>query len=397
MQSLKYLYKIGHGPSSSHTMGPAKAASEMLKRYPNATRFECILYGSLALTGKGHLTDKVLIDTINPIPCEVKFDIFTPCEYHPNMLDIIAFDEDKELARLRFYSVGGGIIEIEGEASFTEPSIYELTTFNQIETYCKEKNISLVDFVLEVEGEEIIDFLLNAYEVMKQCVKDGLKETGTLPGDLHVARKAKDILSRRVGENQIFDRKVLAYAYAASEQNAAGGVVVTAPTCGASGVIPAVFVAAQEIFNYTDLEIVEALMVAGVIGNIVKTNASISGAEAGCQAEIGTACAMAAAGYAYLMGSSIDEIEQAAEIALEHHLGLTCDPIAGYVQIPCIERNAVCALRAIDSAKLVKLINVSTNKITFDMVVNTMLATGQDLHEKYRETAEGGLAKEYRK
>ena len=291
----------------------------------------------------------------------------------------------------------GGIIEIEGEASFTEPSIYKLTTFNQIETYCKEKKISLVDFVLEVEGEEIIDFLLNAYEVMKQCVKDGLKESGTLPGDLHVARKAKDILSRRVGENQIFDRKVLAYAYAASEQNAAGGVVVTAPTCGASGVIPAVFVAAQEIFNYTDLEIVEALMVAGVIGNIVKTNASISGAEAGCQAEIGTACAMAAAGYAYLIGSSIDEIEQAAEIALEHHLGLTCDPIAGYVQIPCIERNAVCALRAIDSAKLVKLINVSTNKITFDMVVNTMLATGKDLHEKYRETAEGGLAKEYRK
>ena len=174
-------------------------------------------------------------------------------------------------------------------------------------------------------------------------------------------------------------------------------MVVTAPTCGASGVIPAVFVAAQEIFNYTDLEIVEDLMVAGVIGNIVKTNASISGAEAGCQAEIGTACAMAAAGYAYLIGSSIDEIEQAAEIALEHHLGLTCDPIAGYVQIPCIERNAVCSLRAIDSAKLVKLINVSTNKITFDMVVNTMLATGKDLHEKYRETAEGGLAKEYRK
>lgn len=397
MQSLKYLYKVGHGPSSSHTMGPAKAASEMLKRYPNANRFEVTLYGSLALTGKGHLTDKVLIDTFAPIVCNVKFDIFTPCEYHPNMLDISAYFNDNKLGQLRFYSVGGGIIEIEGEASFTEPSIYKLSTFNEIKAYCKKKGINLVDYVFEVEGIEIRAYLLNAFDVMKKCIKDGLAATGVLPGDLQVARKAKDILSRRVGENQIFDRKVLAYAYAASEQNAAGGVVVTAPTCGASGVIPAVFVAAQEIFNYTDNEIIEALMVAGLIGNIVKTNASISGAEAGCQAEIGTACAMAAAGYSYLMGSSINEIEQAAEIALEHHLGLTCDPIAGYVQIPCIERNAVCALRAIDSAKLVKLINVSTNKISFDMVVNTMLATGKDLHEKYRETAEGGLAKEYRK
>ena len=397
MQSLKYLYKVGHGPSSSHTMGPAKAASEMLKRYPNANEFKVILYGSLALTGKGHLTDKVLIDTFAPIPCEVAFDIFTPCDYHPNMLDIKAFSDGNLLGEIRFYSVGGGIIEIEGEASFTEPSNYPHSKFNDIEYYCYNKNISLVDYVLEVEGEEIKKYLLDIFQVMKNCVAEGVKVEGTLPGDLHVARKAKEILSRRVGEHQIFDRKVLAYAYAASEQNAAGGIVVTAPTCGASGVIPAVLVAAQEIFDFTDDEIVNALMVAGLIGNIVKTNASISGAEAGCQAEIGTACAMAAAANAYLMGSSINEIEHAAEIALEHHLGLTCDPIAGYVQIPCIERNAVCALRAIDSAKLVKLINVNNNKITFDMVVNTMLATGQDLHEKYRETAEGGLAKEYRK
>ena len=397
MQSLKYLYKVGHGPSSSHTMGPAKAASEMLKRYPNANEFKVILYGSLALTGKGHLTDKVLIDTFAPIPCEVAFDIFTPCDYHPNMLDIKAFSDGNLLGEIRFYSVGGGIIEIEGEASFTEPSIYPHSKFNDIEYYCYNKNISLVDYVLEVEGEEIKKYLLDIFQVMKNCVAEGVKVEGTLPGDLHVARKAKEILSRRVGEHQIFDRKVLAYAYAASEQNAAGGIVVTAPTCGASGVIPAVLVAAQEIFDFTDDEIVNALMVAGLIGNIVKTNASISGAEAGCQADIGTACAMAAAANAYLMCSSINEIEHAAEIALEHHLGLTCDPIAGYVQIPCIERNAVCALRAIDSAKLVKLINVNNNKITFDMVVNTMLATGQDLHEKYRETAEGGLAKEYRK
>ena len=398
MQSLRYLYKIGHGPSSSHTMGPSKAATVMMERFPNANNFKVVLYGSLALTGKGHLTDKIIIDTFDKFKTEIVFDYLTPCTYHPNTLDIYAKCDEEVLGMHRFYSIGGGSIEIDGEGKYVEENIYPFSTFTDTRKYLEEKNLSIPEYVVQVEGEEIKEFLLDVYNRMKNTIKSGLSKSGKLPGKLEVERKAKSIMDKFIIDgSMILSKKIFAYAYAVSEENASGEIVVTAPTCGACGVLPSVLYGLQKEYQFPLEKIIEALMVAGFVGNIVKNNASISGAEAGCQAEIGTACAMTAAASAYLFGLSIDDIEQAAEVALEHHLGLTCDPIDGYVQIPCIERNAVCALRALDSAKLVQFMGDSEHKISFDMVCKTMLETGRDLHEKYRETAEGGLAKEYRK
>ena len=398
MQSLRYLYKIGHGPSSSHTMGPSKAATVMMERFPKANNFYVVLYGSLALTGKGHLTDKIIIDTFGQFPTEIKFDYLTECTYHPNTLDIYAKCDDEVLGMHRFYSIGGGSIEIDGEGKYVEEMIYPHTKFSEIRKYLEENNMSIPEYVVMVEGEEIKDFLLDVYTRMKNTIKSGLNKEGKLPGSLQVQRKAKAIMDKFILDgSMILSKKIFAYAYAVSEENASGEIVVTAPTCGACGVLPSVLYGLQKEYQFPLEKIIEALMVAGLFGNVVKNNASISGAEAGCQAEIGTACAMTAAASAYLLGLNLDDIEQAAEVALEHHLGLTCDPIDGYVQIPCIERNAVCALRALDSAKLVQFMGDSEHKISFDMVCKTMLETGRDLHEKYRETAEGGLAKEYRK
>lgn len=398
MQSLKYLYKVGHGPSSSHTMGPSKAASVMMERYPNANNFKVTLFGSLALTGKGHLTDKIIIDTFGEFPCEIKFDYLTECTYHPNTLDIFAYEDDKLVGSHRFYSIGGGSIEIDGEGKYVEEMIYPHKTFTEIRKYLEENEMSIPEYVVLVEGEEIKDYLLEVYNRMKSTIKSGLAKSGKLPGTLEVERKAQQINKKFVMDtSMVLNKKIFAYAYAVSEENASGNIVVTAPTCGACGVLPSVLYGLQKEYQFSVDDIVNALMVAGLFGNVVKNNASISGAEAGCQAEIGTACAMAAAASAYLFDLCLDDIEQAAEVALEHHLGLTCDPIDGYVQIPCIERNAVCALRALDSAKLVRFMGDSEHKISFDMVCKTMLETGRDLHQKYRETAEGGLAKEYRK
>ena len=398
MQSLRYLYKIGHGPSSSHTMGPSKAAVVMMERFPSANKFKVVLFGSLALTGKGHLTDKIIIDTFGSIPCEIEFDYLTPCSYHPNTLDIYAFIDDKEIGMHRFYSIGGGSIEIEGEGKYVEENIYPFKTFTETRNYLEENNMSIPEYVLMVEGEEIKEFLHDVYNRMKSTIKSGLNKSGKLPGSLHVQRKAKSIMDKFIIDgSMVLSKKIFAYAYAVSEENASGEIVVTAPTCGACGVLPSVLYGLQKEYQFPLEKIINALMVAGLVGNVVKNNASISGAEAGCQAEIGTACAMTAAASAYLFGLNIDDIEQAAEVALEHHLGLTCDPIDGYVQIPCIERNAVCALRALDSAKLVQFMGDSEHKISFDMVCKTMLETGRDLNESYRETAEGGLAKTYRK
>ena len=398
MQSIRYIFKKGHGPSSSHTMGPAKSVEIMLERYKKADFFKVVLYGSLALTGKGHLTDEIMRRTFGKVKNEIIFDYLTPCTYHPNTLDIYAYKGEKLLGNHRFYSVGGGSIEIEGEGKHVEANIYPFRTFDATEKYLKLNNMSIPEYVLQVEGEGIKEYLLDAYNTMCECIKNGLSKDGKLPGTLGVERKAKSIYNKPIRDTSLLlQQKVFAYAYAVSEENSSGAIVVTAPTCGACGVLPSVLYGMETDYHFSKEKIVEAMMVAGFIGNLVKNNASISGAEAGCQAEIGTACAMAAAANAYLFDMNIDEIEQAAEIALEHHLGLTCDPIDGYVQIPCIERNAVCALRALDSSKLVHLISGSENKITFDMVCKTMLATGKDLHEKYRETAEGGLASEYRK
>ena len=398
MQSIKYIYKIGHGPSSSHTMGPSKAASVMMERYPEANNFKVTLFGSLALTGKGHLTDKIIIDTFGSLSCQITFDYLSECKYHPNTLDIYAYQDEQLLGMHRFYSIGGGSIEIEGEGKYVEEMIYPFKTFTETRKYLEENGLTIPEYVVQVEGEEIKDYLLEVYNHMKTSIKSGLAKSGVLPGTLQVQRKAQEIMNKFfIDGSMILSKKIFAYAYAVSEENASGHVVVTAPTCGACGVLPSVLYGLQKEYQFPLEKIIEALMVAGLFGNVVKNNASISGAEAGCQAEIGTACAMTAAASAYLFGLCLDDIEQAAEVALEHHLGLTCDPIDGYVQIPCIERNAVCALRALDSAKLVQFMGDSEHKISFDMVCKTMLETGRDMHQKYRETAEGGLAKEYRK
>ena len=397
MQSIRELYKIGNGPSSSHTMGPKRAAEWFKNLNSDADKFEVYLYGSLAFTGKGHLTDKIIEDVLLPTQTNIIFDMETKCEKHPNTMDLVAFKAGKEISRKRIYSVGGGTIEIEGEEKVNAPEIYTLKTFDEIKEYCIKNNKTLVDFVYETEDKDFKEFLKTVWETMRNCLKIGLSKEGTIPGKLEIPRKAKTIFENFKDDNDATLRRtriLTSYAYAISENNASGEVIVTAPTCGASGILPAVLNYVYDEYNFSEEEIINSLAVAGLIGNIVKTNASISGAECGCQAEVGTACSMAAAAAAYIMGLKINQIENAAEIAMEHHLGLTCDPIYGYVQIPCIERNAVGALRAVDAANMAKVVD-GKSYISFDLVVETMYETGKDLQSHYRETSEGGLAKKY--
>lgn len=397
MQSLQELYKIGNGPSSSHTMGPKRATEMFKSQYPNADKFKIVLYGSLALTGKGHLTDYIIKKTLEGYEVEIEFDLKTECNIHPNTFDISAYSQEKLLDTWRIYSVGGGTFKIEGNKETIFKDIYPQKNFQEIKEFIKEKEIDLYEYVCQQEGNEITTFLNEVWKAMQNAIKNGLTTTGTIPGKLKLPRKAKKIY-----ENQFkFEtpdikktRLLSSYAYATSEENASGGVIVTAPTCGACGILPAVLYYMKEEYHVTDEEIVKALAVAGVIGNVVKTNASISGAECGCQAEVGTACSMAAGACAYLLKLDIERIENSAEVAMEHHLGLTCDPIYGYVQIPCIERNAVAAMRAFDAASL-SLMLEKRKKISFDLVVETMYETGKDLGKHYRETSEGGLAKKY--
>lgn len=398
MQSLQELYKIGNGPSSSHTMGPKRATELFKNKYNSADRFKIILYGSLAMTGKGHLTDYIIKKTLEGYDVEIEFDIQTECKVHPNTFDISAYKDEKLLDTWRVYSIGGGTFKIANEKDNVIKDVYPQKNFDEIKKYIKENNLDLYDYVCLMEGkEEITEFLNQVWKAMKEAIERGLKTTGIIPGRLKLERKAN-----RVYENELdFEtedikkiRLLSSYAYATSEENACGGVIVTAPTCGACGVLPAVLYYMKEEYHIKDEEIIKSLAVAGVIGNVVKTNASISGAECGCQAEIGTACSMSAAAIAYLFKLDIDRIENSAEVAMEHHLGLTCDPIYGYVQIPCIERNAIAAMRAFDAATL-SLILEKQKKISFDLVVETMYETGKDLGKHYRETSEGGLAKKY--
>lgn len=397
MQSLKMLYKIGKGPSSSHTMGPQYAAEYINENYPDASFVKVILYGSLALTGEGHGTDKVLKETISA-PNEIVLDIKTKDLPHPNTLDFVVYDNDKnEIANVRAMSIGGGEIRIEGVPAVTAPEVYPQKNFDEIKEYCLMHHLRLSDYVANYEGEAIFMFLKSVWEQMKMTVREGLAMEGILPGGLEVERKAKYLYAQRHMDETPETREnrlVCAYAYAASEQNAGGGTITTAPTCGASGVLPAVLFYMQEKKGFTDFEIAKALAAAGIVGNVVKQNASISGAEAGCQAEIGTACSMAAAALAELHFMDLDQIEYAAENAMEHYLGLTCDPVCGLVQIPCIERNAVAAMRAINALSLANFLT-STRKVKFDTVVETMYQTGKDLKHHYRETSEGGLAVNY--
>ncbi len=398
MKSIREIYKIGKGPSSSHTMGPERAARLFQSQYPQADAFQVILYGSLSKTGVGHGTDSVLREVFSPVKTEIVFskDILPDC--HPNTLDFHAFLEGKELGTLRVESIGGGDIRIPGQSLLDTPEVYPENSFAEIHDFCNWRYIDkLSDYVELNEGEEIWEYLGEVWQAMKQSIADGLAAEGTLPGGLNVQRKAKYLYEQEPLEHEPSLREfqlLAAYAYAVTEQNASNGTIVTAPTCGACGVLPAVLKYAQDRKGYTDDEILRGLAAAGIIGTLTKRNASISGAECGCQAEIGTACSMAAAALAELYKQNLDQVEYAAEVAMEHHLGLTCDPIRGLVQIPCIERNAVAACRAMNACNLSYYLTGSRN-ISYDMVCRAMHETGVNMCHRFRETSEGGLAKIY--
>ena len=396
MKSIRDIYKIGKGPSSSHTIGPERAARLFLLEHPEADSFRVVLYGSLSKTGKGHGTDRVLREVLSPQPTEIVFSTETPPGvHHPNTMDFFAYREGAETGAMRVESIGGGDIHIEGRQDLELPEIYPENSFAEVEQFCRFRGLDLAEYVEINEGEDIWEFLDEIWRTMQRSVEEGLMTEGMLPGGLKVERKAK-ILFEHPAPNEVPQvrecRIISAYAFAVSEQNADCGTIVTAPTCGACGVVPASLVYVQQQRKLTDEQMLRGLAVAGLIGNLVKHNASISGAECGCQAEIGTACAMAAAALTYLFGLKTNQIQYAAEIALEHHLGLTCDPICGLVQVPCIERNAVAAMRAMNSCNLAYFLT-DTQRISFDMVVKTMYETGVNLNQRFRETSEGGLAK----
>ena len=401
MRSIRDIYKIGKGPSSSHTMGPERAAQIFKSEHPDAASFRVVLYDSLAKTGVGHGTDRVLRQVLEPKPTEIVFSDQDPEDLkHPNTLDFFAVENGTEVGPMRVQSVGGGDIVIEGRPTDPgEDEVYPENSFAEIAQFCNWRKIRLWEYVEMTEGPEIWDFLAKVWKTMRWAIADGLHASGVLPGGLHLERKAK-LLYEQAARNQMVQIKetriICAYAFAVSEQNADNGTVVTAPTCGSCGVVPAVLRYMQEQHGYSDEKILHALAVAGIIGNLVKHNASISGAECGCQAEIGAACSMAAAALAELCDMNLAQIEYAAEVALEHHLGLTCDPICGLVQIPCIERNAVAAMRAMNALNLAYFL-YDTRSISFDMVVKTMYQTGINISKAFRETAEGGLAKLYRR
>ena len=396
MRSLKELYRIGKGPSSSHTIGPERACKLFLSENPEADSFVVRLYGSLAKTGEGHGTDEVIRSVLPNVTIE--FDMESDCP-HPNTMQLIAYMGGVKGSEMRIFSVGGGAIKIEGREDTEGAEVYDLSKMSDIRDYCEKKNIRLCDYVFEKEGTDIRSYLMEVWLTMKGAVSRGVTKTGILPGGLEVERRAKILFDGAVANEEAETREnrlVCAYAFAVSEENASGGTIVTAPTCGACGVLPAVLYYAQEKKGYSDEQIVDALATAGLVGNLIKTNASISGAECGCQAEIGSACCMATAALGELQGLKLGQIEYAAEVAMEHHLGLTCDPICGLVQIPCIERNAVAAMRGINAVSLAYFLTDS-RKISFDLVIQTMYETGKDLKRHCRETAEGGLAKLYKK
>ena len=365
-------------------------------KYPDLKSVDVILYGSLAFTGKGHLTDSTIVSTFAPIPCNVTFDYKTSVDF-PNTLDMILHFVDKSDIKKRCLSLGGGAISIEGEKEEEDKEVYPQKNFAEIASFCKENKMDLAQYVEHYEGKEIWDYLKDVWDQMIKTINNGLHTNGVLPGDLKVSRRASSFLTPSHLKESSFsraNRTLAAYAFATNEENASGGVVVTAPTCGSSGTLPAVLLHMVDRYEIRDDVIIKAIAVAGVIGNVVKQNGSISGAEAGCQAEIGTACSMAAAACSYLKGFTIDQIECAAEAAMEHSLGATCDPVMGYVQIPCIERNAVAAVRALSATYLAEYAS-STHRVSFDDIVQTMLETGRDMNKKYRETSEGGLALDF--
>lgn len=399
MKSIKELYRIGSGPSSSHTMGPRKAAETFLERHRDAKRFKVTLYGSLAATGKGHMTDVAILETLKPVaPVEIVWQpkVFLP--FHPNAMTFAAFDaNDKLVENWTVYSIGGGALAENKESIKAEtPEVYDMHSMTEILNWCETTGRSYWEYVKQCENSDIWDYLAEVWETMKEAIHRGLDQEGVLPGPLNLRRKASTYYIRAMGYKQSLQARglVFAYALAVSEENASGGKIVTAPTCGSCGVVPAVLYHLYKSRDFSDIRILRALATAGLVGNIVKHNASISGAEVGCQGEVGVACAMASAAANQLFGGSPAQIEYSAEMGLEHHLGMTCDPVCGLVQIPCIERNAYAAARAID-ANIYASFTDGTHRVSFDKVVQVMKQTGHDLPSLYKETGEGGLAKDY--
>lgn len=399
MKSIKELYRIGVGPSSSHTMGPRKAAERFLAKHPEAKSFEVTLYGSLAATGKGHMTDAAIIEILKPhAPVEILWrpQFFLP--FHPNGMTFKSMDENGKITdEWTVYSVGGGALAEEGIDTEQSPDIYEMTRMSEILYWCEHTGRSYWEYVEQCEGSEIWDYLAEVWKTMCESVENGLDHEGVLPGPLNLRRKAATYYIKAKGykDNLRSRGLVFAYALAVSEENASGGKIVTAPTCGSCGVVPAVLYHLQKSRDFSLMRMLRALATAGLIGNIVKHNATISGAEGGCQAEVGVACSMASASASQLFGGSPAQIEYAAEMGLEHHLGMTCDPVCGLVQIPCIERNAYAAARALDS-NIYSAFTDGTHRVSFDKVVEVMKQTGHDLPSLYKETSEGGLAKDYK-
>lgn len=397
MESIKEIYRIGKGPSSSHTMGPQRAARIFLENNPDAKAFEVTLYGSLAATGKGHMTDVAIVDVLKQkgkVDIVWKPGVFLP--FHPNAMRFKAFNgKNLSIGDWTVYSIGGGALS-EGKAEgdmFAAPQVYAMSTMAEIMKWCYDSGRSYWEYVEECEDNDIWDYLSQVWTTMKAAVERGLNHEGRLPGPLNLARKAPTYHIKAMGYKQSLQSRGLVYSYAlaVSEENASGGTIVTAPTCGACGVIPAVLYHIHVNHNFSEVRILHALATAGLVGNIVKQNASISGADVGCQGEVGVACAMASAAVCQLFGGSPSQIEYAAEMGLEHHLGMTCDPVCGLVQIPCIERNAFAATRALD-ANLYATFSDGSHSVSFDKVVGVMKRTGHDLPSLYKETSLGGLA-----
>ena len=400
MKTIREIYRIGNGPSSSHTMAPKKAAEIFLNKHPEAKRFRVTLYGSLAATGKGHLTDVAILSVLQPqAEVEIVWQPKTFLPFHPNAMTFAAYDSNGRLSEnWTVYSIGGGALaEKDGEIEDAPmKDIYSMAKMSEILAWCEKTGKSYWEYVKECEDQDIWDYLALVWKTMKEAIERGLEQEGVLPGPLNLRRKAATYHIRATGYKESLRSRglVFSYALAVSEENASGGKIVTAPTCGSCGVVPAVLYHLQKSRDFSDTRILRALATAGLIGNIVKTNASISGAEVGCQGEVGVACAMASAAANQLFGGSPSQIEYAAEMGLEHHLGMTCDPVCGLVQIPCIERNAYAAARALD-ANLYASFTDGMHRVSFDKVVEVMKQTGHDLPSLYKETGEGGLAKDY--
>ena len=391
MKSLKELYRIGKGPSSSHTMGPQKAACMYLHRHPEATRFDVTLYGSLAATGKGHMTDMAIEDVLRSVaPVTIEWAPQTFLPFHPNGMTFRADGKDEWTV----YSIGGGALS-EGNGVLGEgEDIYPMTKLVDIMHWCQHNGRAFWEYVKQCEETDLWDYLMEVWQTMQRAVERGLDTEGVLPGPLGLQRKATTYYVKASGYKANLQSRGLVYSYAlaVSEENASGGTIVTAPTCGSCGVLPAVLYHLSKGHNFSDKRILHALATAGLFGNIAKHNASISGADVGCQGGVGVACAMASAAACQLFGGSPAQIEYAAEMGLEHHLGMTCDPICGLVQIPCIERNAFAACRALDS-NLYAAFSDGHHRVSYDRVVEVMRQTGHDIPSLYKETSEGGLAK----